>query len=78
MGIQYFIGKQEVADRLIRVIKKIDREKVFKKLLTTDIYSLINGTETRLYLETNEYLCNAYVMELGKGTETLYYFIRPE
>ena len=52
--------------------QNIDYETAYKKLLTTELYKLLLDSETRLFLETNEYLC---AEELEKGADALYEFI---
>lgn len=53
----------------------MDQELAYRKLLETELYSLLNDIDTRLYLETNEYLCKACELELDEGEEALYDFI---
>ena len=36
--------------------KQLDYEAAYKVLLTTELYKLLQDSETRLFLETNEYL----------------------
>lgn len=52
-----------------------DYEKAYKKLLTMELYKLLLDLETRLFLETNEYLCEACDKELEDGQDALYEFI---
>ncbi len=53
----------------------IDQEKAYKKLLGMELYKLLNDRETRLYLETNDYLCEACNTELEFSVNQLYEFI---
>lgn len=53
----------------------MNQEAAYRKLLGTELYSLLNDTDTRLYLETNEYLCKACELELEEGEASLYKFI---
>jgi hypothetical protein len=53
----------------------IDQETAYKKLLATEFYSLLDDSETRLYLEPNGYLCKACALELDEGKNALYAFI---
>lgn len=53
----------------------LNQEAAYRKLLQTELYSLLNDIETRLYLETNEYLCKACELELDEGETALYEFI---
>lgn len=50
-------------------------EKAYKKLLTTELYQLLQDSETRLFLEPNEYLCKAYDKEIDSGNDALYEYI---
>lgn len=50
-------------------------EAAYKKLLTTELYKLLLDSETRLFLETNEYLCEACNKELEGGQDSLYEYI---
>jgi hypothetical protein len=53
----------------------LKQDKAYRKLLMLELYGLLNDTETRLYLETNEFLCEACETELEKGKDALYNFI---
>ena len=55
--------------------QNIDYEEAYKKLLVMELYRLLLDSETRLFLETNEYLCEACDEELEKGADALYEFI---
>lgn len=59
------------------IMKKhnLDYEVSYKKLLTTEVYKLLQDSETRLFLETNEYLCEAYDKEDESGIEAMYSYI---
>lgn len=59
------------------IMKKqnLDFELAYKKLLTTELYALLQDSETRLFLETNEYLQEACDKELDKGIDALYDYI---
>ena len=52
-----------------------DYEKAYRKLLSMELYNLLLDMETRLFLETNEYLCEACDRELEEGVDVLYKFI---
>lgn len=56
----------------------LSQESAFEKLLNMELYSLLLDTETRLFLETNDYLCRCCDVELGEGIEALYQFINVE
>ena len=59
------------------IMKKdqIDNEHAYRKLLESELYKLLNDPETRLFLENNNYLCEAYDVECREGKDGLYYFI---
>jgi len=56
----------------------VTHEEAYKKLVNTDFYELLNDTDTGLYLETNEYLCRACILEIEKGKDAMYEFINCE
>lgn len=51
-------------------------EEAYKKLLVTELYRLLQDSETRLFLETNEYLNGAYDKEVEGGKDALYQYIQ--
>lgn len=53
-------------------------EAAYKKLLTTELYKLLQDSETRLFLETNEYLVEACDKELEDGKDALYEYINKD
>ena len=55
--------------------KQLDYEAAYKVLLTTELYKLLQDSETRLFLETNEYLTEAYDNEINYGKDALYEYI---
>ena len=55
-----------------------DYEAAYKTLLTTELYKLLLDSETRLFLETNEYLCEAYDVEISQGKDALYEYINKD
>ena len=55
--------------------QNIDYETAYKKLLVMELYKLLSDSETRLFLETNEYLCEACDKELEEGVDVLYEYI---
>ncbi len=54
---------------------QLSMDAAYKKLLKTELYSLLMDTDTGLYLETNEYLCKACDIEQNQGKESLYLYI---
>lgn len=74
--IETAIGMCVVAlTRHLMNIQNIGYEEAYKKLLNTEIYKLLLDSETRLFLEMNEYLCEACDKELKEGKDSLYDFI---
>ncbi|MCM1104721.1 MAG: hypothetical protein NC409_11535 [Clostridium sp.] len=55
--------------------QNIGHEAAYKKLLKMELYKLLLDSETRLFLETNEYLCEACNKELDEGKDALYEYI---
>ncbi len=55
--------------------QNIGYETAYKKLLSMEIYKLLRDSETRLFFETNEYLCEACDKELEEGKDILYEYI---
>ena len=53
----------------------LSEDAAFAKLMQMELYSLLMDPETRLYLETNEYLCEACDQELSLSLDGLYRFI---
>lgn len=58
--------------------EELDYEESYRKLLSTDLYRLLQDSETRLFLETNEYLCEAYNRETERGVNALYDYINDD
>ncbi|MDE5697309.1 MAG: hypothetical protein K2K74_10145 [Lachnospiraceae bacterium] len=56
--------------------RELGYEDAYKKLLTTELYQLLQDSETRLFLETNEYLNEAYDRESEGGKDALYQYIQ--
>ena len=54
------------------------QDAAYEKLLNTELYILLMDTGTRLFLETNEYLCRCCEIELTEGIDALYQFINDE
>ncbi|MDE7019534.1 MAG: hypothetical protein K2P23_01335 [Lachnospiraceae bacterium] len=55
-----------------------NQETAYRKLLTMELYQLLLDKETALFLETNDYLCQACNIEYESGIEALYEFINEE
>lgn len=58
--------------------QNLDYEAAYKMLLTTELYKLLQDSETRLFLEVNEYLIEAYDNEIEDGKEALYQYINKD
>lgn len=50
----------------------ISQNEAYKRLLESELYSLIMDEETGLYLEPNQDLCVCYDIEQEGGVEALY------
>jgi len=61
--------------RHIMEIQNMDYENAYKKLLASELYKLLQDSETRLFLEPNTFLCAAYDKETNGGKDALYTFI---
>lgn len=59
------------------IMKKqnIDFETAYKKLLKMKLYELLRDSDTRLFLETNEYLRLACDKEQEEGEDAMYEYI---
>lgn len=53
-------------------------EVAYKKLLSMELYRLLQDTDTRLFLETNDYLAKACDTEEDKGIEAFYSYINDD
>lgn len=53
----------------------LPQDRAFAKLSSTDFFDLLNDTGTNLFMETNDYLCEAWDLELGGNTDEMYSFI---
>lgn len=61
--------------RYIMETQKVGYEEAYRSLLSTELYQLLQDVETRLFLETNEYLNKAYDIEMESGKDALYGYI---
>ena len=64
--------------RNIMECQGLEFEDAYRRLLGTELYTLLNDAETRLFIETNEYLAGAYDAEQAQGKEGLYEYINNE
>ena len=53
----------------------LNNEDAYRRLLSMELYELLQDTETGLYLETNDYLDHACDAEITGGVDELYLFI---
>lgn len=58
--------------------KEINHEDAYRYLLNMELYSLLLEPETRLFLETNDYLCTACEIEMDKGIDEMYNYINED
>lgn len=56
-------------------VYKLDYENAYRRLLSYELYKLLQDSETKLYLEPNQYLCKALDAEIFGGKNELYLFI---
>lgn len=77
--IETTIGMSVVAlTKHIMQKENLDYVVAYKKLLTTELYKLLLDVETQLFLETDEYLCEAYDKEAELGKDALYEYINKD
>lgn len=53
----------------------IPQDKAYAKLMEMELYQLLMDEDTRLFLETNEYLCKCCDIECEQGIDKLYEYI---
>ena len=53
----------------------VSEEEAYQRLMEMELYELLLDTDTRLFLEPNEFLIRCCEMECDKGKEELYKFI---
>ena len=53
----------------------LSQDKAFAKLSSTEFFGLLNDSETNLFMETNDYLCEACDYELSGNTDRMYSLI---
>ncbi len=51
------------------------QEEAYRRLLAMELYELLSDSDTRLFMETNEYLCQCCKIECEQGKDALYEFI---
>ena len=74
--IETTIGMCIVAlTRYIMEKQQLTYENAYKTVLTSELFQLLQDKETRLFLEPNSFLCNAYDIELESGKDASYDFI---
>lgn len=56
----------------------LGQEEAYAKLIQMDLYRLLMDTETNLFLEPNQFLCECCRIELEGGTDALYEYINRE
>lgn len=50
----------------------------YRRLYATETFKLLSNPDTRLCLESTEYLCNCLDKEMNQGVDALYEFIEPD
>lgn len=61
--------------KYIMDLKKINYEDAYRFLLGLELYNLLNDEDSRMFLETNEYLCEACRIEIEEGIDAFYEYI---
>ncbi len=56
----------------------LSQDKAYAKLLVMELYQLLMDEDTRLFLETNDYLCKCCDIECEQGTDKLYEYINQD
>lgn len=51
------------------------QEAAYRRLLSMELYELLLDDDTRMFLETNEYLCKCCRIECEQGKDALYEYI---
>lgn len=59
-------------------LQNLEFESAYKELLSLELYKLLQDSDTRLYLETNEYLEGACDTEINYGVDALYQYINDD
>ncbi len=54
---------------------ELSHEDAYKKFLTSDTYKILMDSESKLYLESDEYLVKAIDIEFAEGKEKLYLYL---
>lgn len=53
----------------------LPQDRAFARLASTELFGMLNDTESGLYMETNAYLREACDLELCGSLEAMYHFI---
>ena len=56
----------------------IKQDEAYGRLLKMNLYQLLMDDDTRLFLETNDYLCKCCELEMEQGTDAMYDYINQE
>ena len=64
--------------RYIMARDGLTQDLAYAKLYRTEFFKLLSDPETRLFLEDDGYLQQAYEAESASGVDALYDFIKPE
>ena len=66
---------------IVKYIMRMDNsamDEAYAKFMEMDLYKLLMDSDTRLFMETNEYLCECCKKEREEGREAFYHFINAE
>lgn len=61
--------------KYIMKIYHVNQGDAYRKLITMELYNVLMDADSRLYLETNEYLIQCCKIECEQGKDAFYRFI---
>ena len=71
-------GKVIELTRYIMLREGTMQDVAYRKLCGMKLFDLLSDPDTRLYLESDDYLKSACAAELDQGVDAMYDFIKPE
>lgn len=58
--------------------ESLPQDLAYRKLYATETFKLLSNPDTRLCLESNDYLANCLDIEMTQGIDALYEVIKPD
>ena len=58
--------------------EELSQDIAYRKLYASETFKLLSNPDTRLCLESNDYLCRCLDIEMSQGIDALYAFIKPD